>query len=61
MRVRVKASSLSGSTGAEAIAEPIGCRVYQRYEERWGENGHDLEDCLRAEGEITRENERAVA
>ena len=61
MRVPVKTSSLSGSTGAEAIAEPICCRIYQRYGERCGENGHDLENWLSAEGEITRRNERAIA
>jgi len=59
MRVPVKTSSLSGSTGAEAVADH--CGAYQLYEERDGDAGHDLEDWLRAEDEITRRNQRAAA
>ena len=61
MRVPVKTSSLSGSTGAEAVAQAIHCRAYQLYEGRGGEDGHDLEDWLRAEDKITRRSERAAA
>lgn len=61
MRVPVKTSSLSGKTGAEAVAEQIRCRAYQLYEERGREDGHDLQDWLRAEDEITGRVNRAAA
>jgi hypothetical protein len=60
MRVPVKTSSLLGKTGAEAVAEEIRCRAYQLYEERGREDGHDLEDWLRAEDETTGRSERAA-
>jgi DUF2934 family protein len=61
MRVPTKTSSLSGKTGAEAIAEQIRCRAYELYEERGREDGHDLEDWLRAEAEVAGRTERAAA
>ena len=36
-------------------------RAYELYEARGREEGHDLEDWLRAEEEITAKSERAVA
>jgi DUF2934 family protein len=61
MRVPIKTSSPSGKTGAEAVAEHIRCRAYELYEERGREDGHDLEDWLRAEVELTGRTERAAA
>jgi hypothetical protein len=61
MRVPTKASSLSGKTGAEAHAEQIRCRAYELYEERGREDGHEVEDWLRAEAEVTGRAERAAA
>ena len=61
MRVPVKTSSLSGRTGAEPVVEQIRCRAYELYQARGCKDGHDLEDWLRAEDEITRRSERAVA
>jgi DUF2934 family protein len=61
MRVPVKTSSPTGKTGAEAVVEQIRCRAYELYEARGCEDGHDLEDWLRAEDEITGRRERAVA
>ncbi len=61
MRVPIKTSSLSGKTGAEAVAERIRCRAYELYEERGYEEGHEIEDWLRAEAEVTGRAERAAA
>jgi hypothetical protein len=55
MQLPMKTSSLSGKAGAEAIVEEqIRCRAYQLYEDRGREDGHDLEDWIRAEAEISR-------
>ena len=61
MRVPTKTSSLSGKTGAEAVAEQIRCRAYELYEERGREDGHEVEDWLRAEDEVTGRAQRAAA
>jgi len=61
MRVRAKPSLPSGKTGAEAVAEQIRCCAYKLYEERGREDGHDVEDWLRAEAEITGRTETAAA
>ncbi len=61
MRVPIKTSSLSGKTGAEAVAEQIRCRAYELYEQRGREEGHEVEDWLRAEAEVTGRAERAAA
>ena len=61
MRVPTKTSSLSGKTGAEAVAERIRIRAYELYEERGREDGHEVEDWLRAESEVTGRTERAAA
>jgi Protein of unknown function (DUF2934) len=61
MRVPTKTSSLSGKTGAEAVAEQIRVRAYELYEARGRGDGHDLEDWLEAEAEITGRTQRAAA
>ena len=43
------------------LEEEIRCRAYQIYEERGREDGHDLEDWLRAEAEITGTATRTAA
>jgi hypothetical protein len=44
----------SGRIAAEENREEeIRCRAYELYEERGREDGHDMEDWLRAEAEIT--------
>jgi hypothetical protein len=54
MQLPTKTSSPSGKAGPEAIVEEqIRCRAYQLYEQRSREDGHDLEDWLRAKAEIT--------
>jgi hypothetical protein len=53
MRVPTKTSLPSGKTGAEAVAGQIRTRAYELYEARGREDGHDVEDWLEAEAEIT--------
>lgn len=61
MRVPTKTSSLSGKSASEAVAEQIRCRAYELYEERGREGGYEVEDWLRAEGEVTGRAQRAAA
>ncbi len=61
MRVPTKTSSLSGKAGAEAIVEQIRFRAYELYEERGREDGHELEDWLRAEDEVTDRTSKRAA
>jgi len=60
MRVPTKTSSLSSKTGAEAVAEQIRIRAYELYEDRGREDGHDMEDWLEAEADITGRSQRAA-
>jgi hypothetical protein len=53
--------TLISSTAPEKVSEQIGRRAYELYEARGREDGHDLEDWLRAEQEITGRTARAVA
>ena len=62
----IKKMPASGRTAAEANAEAsseeqIRVRAYELYEERGREDGHETEDWLRAEAEITSRIERAAA
>ena len=61
MRVATKAASPSGKTKVEADAEQIRCRAYKLYEERGREDGHELEDWLRAEAAINGRPARTAA
>lgn len=62
MRVPMKTSLPTGRTGAEAAAEQqVRRRAYELYEERGREDGHEVEDWLRAEAEITGKSQRAAA
>lgn len=48
----------------ESSSEPneeIRCRAYELYEQRGREEGHDLDDWLQAESEMTQANVKAVA
>jgi hypothetical protein len=44
-----------------SLEEMIRVRAYAMYEERGKEDGHDLEDWLRAESELTAETARTAA
>jgi hypothetical protein len=37
----------------QTLEEQIRCRAYELYEARGREGGHDMEDWLRAESEVT--------
>lgn len=57
-----KKTQASGRTAAEQNQEGlIRCRAYELYEERGREDGHEAEDWLEAEAEITGKAERAAA
>lgn len=62
MRVTTKTSLPLGKTGTEATSEQqIRCRAYELYEDRGYEDGHDVEDWLRAEAELTSRTQSAAA
>lgn len=43
-----------GTENEPTVEEQIRQRAYELYEERGREDGHELDDWLRAEGEFTR-------
>ncbi len=56
---RKRVTSLRGEP--QDIEEEIRRRAYQLYELRGREDGHDLDDWLRAEDEVRRQIARTVA
>lgn len=56
-----KKPSTFGHTEAESSEERIRERAYELYEARGRGDGHDLEDWLEAEAEITDGTQRAAA
>jgi len=58
---KTKTTPISGRTAAETeLEEQIRLRAYQLYETRGSGNGHDVEDWLEAEAEITGNTEEAL-
>ncbi len=49
------------SGGTQDLAEDIRRRAYELYEQRGREDGHELEDWVRAEEEVTRNRRRSAA
>ncbi len=47
--------------GVQNLQEEIRRRAYEFYEQRGRESGHELEDWLRAEEEVTRDTRRRTA
>ena len=45
----------------EILEDQIRSRAYELYEERGKEDGHDLDDWLRAEADLTSRKHRSVA
>jgi Protein of unknown function (DUF2934) len=43
------------------LQEQIRCRAYELYEQRGRDDGHELDDWLQAEAEVTREKAKTVA
>jgi DUF2934 family protein len=59
---KTKTTPISGRTAAETeLEEQIRLRAYQLYKTRGSGDGHDVEDWLEAEAEITGRAERAAA
>ena len=57
-----KNTQARGRTAAEESREElIRCRAYELYEERGHQNGHEIEDWLEAEAEVTGKAQRAAA
>ena len=56
-----KSSAMVASDRPEELEYQIRQRAYELYEARGREDGHDLDDWLRAEAEITDKSERAAA
>jgi hypothetical protein len=56
-----KAPARVRTMAAADLQEEIRRRAYELYEERGRGDGHDIEDWLRAEAEITGRTEEAVA
>ena len=54
-----QARSVSG--GTQDVAEDIRRRAYELYEQRGRQDGHDVEDWVRAEEEVTRNRRRTAA
>ena len=48
-----KPSTFDRATAEDSLEEQIRTRAYELYEARGREEGHDLEDWLEAEAEIT--------
>ena len=46
---------------SQNLEEQIRSRAYELYEARGGENGHDMEDWLRAESEINGNRSKTAA
>jgi hypothetical protein len=53
-RTAPKASRARKTTPAQSPTQEIAARAYQRFVERGGAHGHDVEDWLAAEAELRR-------
>ena len=56
-----KKTTNTGTRPNPSLEQQIRNRAYQLYEERGQEDGHELEDWLRAEAEISRMVAKAAA
>jgi hypothetical protein len=56
-----KKATTVGAHPSPSLEQQIRNRAYQLYEERGREDGHDVEDWLRAEAEISRMVAKAAA
>ena len=53
--------AVSTSAEPKALEDQIRARAYELYEERGKEEGHDLDDWLRAEAELMSSEHRGAA
>lgn len=56
-----KRPATSALVEPETLEDQIRARAYELYEERGKEEGHDLDDWLRAEAELTSNKHRSAA
>lgn len=56
-----KKPAVPASAEPGSLEDQIRARAYELYEERDKEEGHDLDDWLRAEAEITSSKQRSAA
>ncbi len=56
-----KKPATSALVEPEILEDQIRARAYELYEERGKEDGHDQDDWLRAEAELTSSKHRSVA
>ena len=56
-----KKPSATAATDPEGLEREIRRRAYEIYEERGREDGHDLDDWLRAEAEIMQKKAGTIA
>ena len=56
----LKLTNRTGESNSE-LQEEIRRRAYELYERRGQGDGHDFEDWLQAEAELTKEDSKAVA
>lgn len=61
MKKEVARTKLAATAETQNIEEEIRRRAYELFEARGGEDGHELEDWLRAEDEIKGSKTNAVA
>ena len=57
----VKKPPTAAQAEPQNLEEQIRHRAYELYEERGREDGHDLDDWLRAEAEIVQRRSRTIA
>jgi hypothetical protein len=58
---RGKKPAISALVEPDILEDQIRVRAQELYEERGKEDGHDLDDWLRAEAELTSSKHRSVA
>jgi len=56
-----KKPAISALVEPDILEDQIRVRAHELYEERGKEDGHDLDDWLRAEAELTSSKHRSVA
>ena len=61
MHIHPTKKTPTAANESQKLKEKIRRRAYQLYEERLWENGHELEDWLRAEEEITEQEAPRIA
>ncbi len=61
MKIRSNKTPVNPEVALQQVEEAIRVRAHELYEERGRQDGHDLEDWLRAENEILSRKTRSIA